>query len=790
LIRSLFRLGGAVLAGLLTIGAFVVPASAVAAGNIAGVYTSHSGEPIADAWVAAWRAEDGSYLSGSLTDTAGRYSLAGVPAGPVKLSFQTESLIQWAPRLLDQAKAQVLQVPPDATLSVDEQRRPTGVLTGVVTGAAGAPAPWLTVDAHELAGGTHANAYTDEAGRYTMTVWAGDHHVGFGPDSAKQWAPQAVSKDKARTVTVAAGAPIQLDERLLPTGSIQGRLTAVDGRPLARVDVLLYSGDRQIISGTTDANGAYTFTALPGDYVVSFRSEPNGSEQYIPGGVDRAKAKTHTVAAGQTVVADDAVLKPAVVSGRLTAPDGSAKAKFKVFVMSTDDKHGYGATTGADGTWRVEGVHPGDYRVSFTNQSGGRVQWSPGRTAAPDATVVTVAGGATVTVDDRWLPGATLVVKATDEAAGAPVAEFCAEVQAGSSFTEGCTKTGEVTLTDVAPGAAGIDVVPAKTTFFLQKDGSPVTLAAGQTATVTVPLAKGGKVTVSSVDSTTGAAVGRTCFVLRQIGRGGLPDDPGVCTNAKGRSTGPTLAPGTYEAFALAPSPYGHQWVGATGGTGDQQAAAQIVVEADKTVAAPAARLDRSGILTGVVTGADGKPVQDADVTFHAWNFGPGPVHNVKTDKQGKYTITKLGPYGWPLLFAADGYPRQWSGNDGNRFKAEQVTVTSGATVTYNHALTRASSLQGKVTVPAGLPAGGWRVTAVNAVTGDEMAEFDSYGLQPGAAYTVPVIGDQQVKLRWVAAADGSVVKSGWYDRGADQNAAKSVTVPATGVKRLDLTLG
>ncbi|MDI6105326.1 carboxypeptidase regulatory-like domain-containing protein [Actinoplanes sp. NEAU-A12] len=785
----LLRLGGAVAAGLLMVAVIVAPASAAEAGNVAGVHTNHAGEPIAEAWVAAWSAVDGSYLGGSSTDAAGHYSLTGVPAGGVRLSFQTESLIQWAPGLLVQDDARVYQVPAAGTLTVDERRRPTGVISGVLTGSAGAPAAWVTVDTHDLAGGTHANAYTDGAGRYTMTVWAGDHHVGFGSAAAKQWAPQVVTEEKAGKIAVAPGATVRVDERLLPTGTVRGLLTGVDGSPLAGADVRLYAGGNLITTSSTGDEGTYAFTVLPGDYTVSFLPEPNRQEQYVPGVLDKAKAKAHTVAAGQTVAADDTVLKPSTVLGRLAGADGAPKTGFQVFVMSTDEQHGYSAKTGAGGSWQVDGVHPGDYRVSFTNASGSRVQWARGKNTSADTEIFTVAGGASVTVNDTWLPGATLIVNAVDEVTGEPVSEFCAQVEIGISFDESCAKTGTATLLDVAPGSATIDVVPAGKSYFLRKDGTPATLAAGQTATATVRLAKGGKVSFSASSGATGAAVAKTCFLLRAIDQGGLPDEAGNCTNAKGQVTGPTLAPGTYAAFALAPGSYGHQWVGASGGTGDQKEAARIVITADTTVAAPNARLDPAGTITGVVTGADGAPIADADVSFTAWGFGPGPIHSVNTDERGKYTIGQLGPYAWPLSFTANGYPRQWSGNVGDRSGAVRVPVTAGATATYDMALTRASSLSGKVTVPAGLPATGWRFTVINAVTGDQVAEFDSYGQGPDGTYTLPVIGGQQVKVRWLAIADGNVLKTGWFGGAADQNSATGVDIPAAGVKRLNLTL-
>jgi hypothetical protein len=781
-----------VVAGLLAAGGLSAPAAAAAAGvgTVDGVYVDHAGAPLVDAWVVAWGAEDGSYLGGSSTDAEGRYSLAGVPEGAVKLSFQTDTLIQWAPQALSQEAGEVYQVPADGTLTVDARRLPAGFVSGLVTGADGAPGAWVQVDVRELSGDSHALAYTDDTGRYRVSVWAGDHHVGFGPDAAKQWAPRAVSEENADTITVAAGATVQVDETLLPTGTFRGRLTAVDGSPLVWVEVLLYAGDRRIHGGFTGDDGAYSFPVLPGDYVVGFQADPNGAEQYIPGAVDRSKARVYTVAAGQTVVADDSVLKPASLSGRLVGADGSAKADFQVYATSTDDQHGYGGTTGSDGTWRIDDVYPGDYQVSFSNPSAARTQWAYGATSREAAAVITVGGAAEVTVDDTWLTGATLAVKAVDEVTGAPVGDFCVQVEAAGGFDQGCATGGTATVSDLTPGEAKVDVVPGETTYFLRDRDNPVTLVTGQIATITVPLAKGGKVAFTASDRTTGRPVPETCFVLMTVGGGGLPDGYGDCTEDEGTSIGAAIAPGTYEAFAITPGSYGHQWIGPSGGTGDQKAAARIVVKADQTVAAPAARLDRAGSITGVVKGANGAPIEDADVSFTAWSFGAGPIHNVNTDSRGRYTLGKLGPYAWPLSFSAAGHPRQWSGNVGNRFQAVRIPVTTGAAATYDITLAAGSTLTGKVIVPAGLPADGWRLTVINAVTGDQMAEFDSYGQGPGGTYGMAVIGGQPVKIRWLATGEGNIIKTGWYDHATDQNTATRVGIPASGTKRVNVTLG
>ncbi|MDI6097232.1 carboxypeptidase-like regulatory domain-containing protein [Actinoplanes sp. NEAU-A12] len=242
-------------------------------------------------------------------------------------------------------------------------------------------------------------------------------------------------------------------------------------------------------------------------------------------------------------------------------------------------------------------------------------------------------------------------------------------------------------------------------------------LTPGETTTATVKLTLGGKVSFTATDRVSGAAVGRVCPVFEVLGHGGLPDGYGDCTDGPGKATSGSVAAGTYEMYAAAPTGYG-----------DQQAAARIKVMPGKTVTAPAVLLDKAGTITGVVTEAAGKPLSGINVAWSAWGDA-GPAWDTDTNAQGRYTITGLDPYAWPLLFSGAGYPQQWSGHGGNCFRAETVTVRPSGTTTYDLTPVAGSTLTGAVTAPAGAT---WRIHAFNAATGDQMGTFDSYNAGPG----------------------------------------------------------
>ncbi len=782
----LARLGSAVAVGVLVAGAFSAPALA-ATGTVQGVFTTSTGIPIADAGVTAYSAE-GDWLEDTTTNSAGSYRLTGVTAGGVQLQFNDNGLEHWSPGVTDQEQATTYPLAAGGTLTVNEKQPATGTVAGHFSDASGAPVPYANITVTGVGSQAWRNGHTDEQGAYSVEVLPGTHKVSFKWDSAEQWAVQAADKDAATTITVAAGQTITVDDRKLPTGVVGGRLTASDGSPLVDARVTLHRGQDTVGWASTDEEGNYSLgEALSGDgYTVSY-AVGDGSDIYVPGTADPAKARKITIVAGQQHTIDDTLPLPATVHGTLTDGDGSPKGGYQVTVTlaSEDNWVQFNATTGANGTWRVRDVPPGDYRVSFAGPDGGRTQWAHGKNSEDAATLIPVPGGGDITVDDTWLAGATLVVNAVDATTGAPVDDYCVSVTSPGDGSGCATAGGPVTITDLPGGNYQMSANPGEGSYYLYTRPQPVTLTSGKTTTATIKMTLGGKVTFTASDRVSGAAVDSVCPMFEVLGHGGLPDGPGDCTDSTGKGTSNSMAAGTYEMYAAAPTGYGDQWVGRKGGTGDQKAAARIKVMPGKTVPAPAVLLDKAGTITGVVTDAAGKPLPEMDVAWSAWG-NAGPAWDTHTDAQGRYTITELGPYAWPLLFSGAGYPRQWSGHGGDRYRAEKVKVLPSGTTTYNFTPVTGATLKGTVTAPAG---GMWRIHVYNAATGDQMGAFDSSAAGPGGRYELEVIGSQQVKIDWNWYI-GENDHHGWYGKGTDIDTATKVGIPANGgTKKLNLTL-
>lgn len=799
MIRALLtRLGVTAAVGALTVAGLAAPAAAQAAGRgtVQGTFTTAGGAVIAGAYIQIW--DENFTLKDGNSDRNGRFTITNVPAGPIKVKFHSGGNEQWAHHARDIETATLFTLEPNATLTVDETLLPTGSIGGTVTEANGDVSTYYAAVVHPVDGdGAEFFAYPDETGRWSADVLPGRYTVSFERDATEQWAFGQSDPAAAAVVTVRAGEATDVSDTFLPTGSLGGTLTTAGGEPLAGANVVLHRPyvegsdrpDAWVTDTFTDETGAYQFAgALPGDYRISFTTDGDAPRQWLADTINPRRAQLYRVTAGAATTADGRQMRPGVLRGTLTDSAGAPLAGYFVGA-SLDDPDNYEqleTTTRADGTWTLPTVYPGDYLVTFQNSASGRAQWAYGRTSPESAARILVTSGATTTVDDTWLPGATLVVNPVDAATGAPVTDgFCVELETADARQ--CVDQGPLTFADLAPGRQTISVRMAESSRYLPSERQDVTLVAGQTTTTSVPVQLGGRVAITVTDAD-GRPVRRTCFILIEPGTGGPGDGYGNCTDGNGKVSTQAEKPGTYQLFAVAPDGYGHQWVGADGGTGDQRAAARVVVRAGRTIKAPEVRLDRPGTIAGTVTGADGAPVASADVSITAWGYGVGPSFHEVADAQGRYEIGRLGPYAWPLSFTAAGYPRQWSGNTGNRFQAQAVAVTTGGRATYDMALKRSSTLTGRVSVVPGAPDSSWRIEAFNAVTGDVMGVADRSDDGDGT-YEMPVAGGQTVQIGWDV-ADEQTWQSGWWENATDRASAAKVSVPKDRTKKLDLVIG
>ncbi|MGC5333911.1 carboxypeptidase regulatory-like domain-containing protein [Micromonospora sp. DT62] len=301
-----------------------------------------------------------------------------------------------------------------------------------------------------------------------------------------------------------------------------------------------------------------------------------------------------------------------------------------------------------------------------------------------------------------------------------------------------------------------------------------------------------GSVTTTVQDAGTGAPA-RACVSLVPLDRERLArvsigesqlGSVGGCTDGRGGIEVSGVEPGRYRLFAqpYEAERYGRQWVGGKGGTGERHRAWVVTVGAGATTAAPPVRLDPPGRISGVISdAASGRPVPGVHVAVVP--FVPHPKYSPDTpitDDTGRYSVTGLGPYDWPLRFSGTGIATQWSGGVGNVLLARTVRVRPGGTATLHQALRSSITVGGSIRTDE--LATYSTVVAFDALTGDVVGAVDV-----GTSYGLPMLPGQLVKLR----CDCSYGPGRWYpagDRFTDGNLVWVGRAPV--VADFDLTTG
>jgi hypothetical protein len=221
---------------------------------------------------------------------------------------------------------------------------------------------------------------------------------------------------------------------------------------------------------------------------------------------------------------------------------------------------------------------------------------------------------------------------------------------------------------------------------------------------------------------------------------------------------------------------HGSQWVGPSGGVGSQ-ARATVFTARPGVTSRLTVKVDGRGSIAGVITDRVTRaPVEGAVITAG----GTTAVSSA----DGRYELSDLGPYQWPLLFSQDDYAAQWSGGGNNRLTATTIRVRTDQTAEYDATLRKGTTLTGRILGPNGARPESAAVTVINAVTFDAMGHTE---LASDGTYTVHVLGPQAVGLQ-VEATLRSRYQLGWYDRAADFAHAATVQIPAAGTRILNIT--
>jgi len=303
------------------------------AGRISGkVIADDTGLPIANVYVYAY-ANLTSLLNDAYTDSFGKYTLTGLPAGSYNVIASSSG--KYSGEYYDNTHTadtatKVNVTSGKTTTGIDFSLALGGSISGKVIAAdTGLPIAGIIVFAQHSYLYTGTSAVTDASGNYTITgLLPGPHIISVHPNDkyAFEYYNKSYSYDLATEVQVVGGSTTSgINFSLLLAGSISGKVVARDsGLPISGLWInvhfrsAVHGGDAQ-----TDASGNYTITGLrPGPYkVLTWGSSLYAAEYYNNVNVFY-DATDVNVESKKTVTGIDFNLKPAgIIQGKVFADD-------------------------------------------------------------------------------------------------------------------------------------------------------------------------------------------------------------------------------------------------------------------------------------------------------------------------------------------------------------------------------------------------------------------------------------------------------------------------------------
>ncbi|WP_444949326.1 carboxypeptidase regulatory-like domain-containing protein [Micromonospora ureilytica] len=661
------------------------------------------------------------------------------------------------------------------------QAADTGAVSGRLTTSAGTAAADVFVQLYKPGNySSIGSTNTDADGNYTFDGLAsGSYVVGFVPwPQPDQYHHQKLELTDADPVTVSAGTTTTVDEQLFATGTIAGRIIDDAGNPKADLSVDAIETDtyRRAI-GRTDGDGRFTIHALPGRYRVTFNPiEGSNQVQYVPGKVDEEGASVFDVKGDETTEVNETVLPVGVLTGRFTTTAGTPLNRASVNIGTANNGGIAWRETDPNGEFTAQ-LLQGSYQVKFSTSS--REQYYRGKLTAEDANLVQIRGGRQTSIADSLLDTGSVAISAVNSVTGAPVTNFCTDGQCSNG-------SGTMIISGLPQGRHDLRLYAPDKLFF-PRDLSRVRVDAQATTRLTVKLRPGAVINSTIVDRQTGTPLSSVCLDAFLPKQAAVRDGYGECSDRNGRIKVGPLTAGSYKLFAVPQDDaYGRQWVGSDGGTGDERQAVTVVATVGQVTTGPQVRIDRAGTITGTVTdAATGKPIEDIAVSALTSHPGVG-AHDATTDENGVYTVRRLGPYAWPLIYGDEQYAREWSGDKPSRFTATPVTVTAGAATTQDVHLGKGVELTGTFRTPDGTSfTDGW-VLAHSADTGD----ITGNGWIADGKFSIRLNGPQRIFFTYNASLGAEQVDGRYLVTQPDGTRKLGrFSVPASGSMSVDLVV-
>jgi uncharacterized GH25 family protein len=686
--------------------------------------------------------------SRAVSDAQGRYEFAGLEAGDASLSVTQ-------PGGAFPTSFATLRIPDVSQFDI--HLKAMALVEGTVTEKEGGkPVEGATIRANSwrMGAGGMAQATTDAQGKYALSIVPGT--LGY-VSAEKEGMVPADDAALRQQVQVREGETVRRDVLLRPGSKVSGVVRGPEGPlPAVKVWVITTSvwGGTQQKSALSDAEGRYEVGPLsPGRAIV--RADLAG--WYVKDFPDNWGMLLQQpgpspfrveLPAGGSVAKDLEMIRGQTVEGRVESPTGPLEG---VRVTTYADMEG-GVLTGADGSFRLEGVKPaGSVWLSLVREG-----WAP---AATNKAVTVTADAPTTGVVLRMNP--FFVVRGTVTAAdGAPLVDakvyVASWVEDRGSFPGGRPQGGNAngpvrpdgTYELQVPGQAGGKCrVTATSVGRAPSNAENLTFEEGRSEYVVDLKLDVGKSLEGRVTSKQGGAPIEGALVTMQKGgpvnyehMGGGAGTIWAVTDADGRfvlshmSTGPAGVGARADGFVAGTA------------TADLATTSQVAIE-----------LQPELTIEGTIAFADGTPVEAANVSAlrdepAAKSGGPRPGQGPGTNAWtmsgggGRFRLPGLTPGPYRITVATN-----WQGD--LNFRTKKTEPVMAGTSDLRIVVEEGGVIAGRVLDPQKRPLPNLNVNASPELQGGQAPEgvdgraartkedgtFTLVGLAGGFTYVVNV---------------------------------------------------